>query len=647
VVPTTDALDQTRSVSDPNSPDYDSKSPHYDVTADSSSAYYVGPLATTDAQSGDAIRAEVTAEVDQEIAGHTSWLSKIVDPLIRDQKIQDLYEQRLADARQHLDDSVDLRSPGGAPSTVWANASHEQMNAAISQNANSATVAAASEEWVRVGNELAEHQHNLASAISDSTANWQGTGGDAAREHLANVGKWLGTTAQGAVLTGRQQEIHSQTLNETQRLMAANPPVAFSVQDANARLQQITDPVQYAVQATVEMQAYKTQQAAREQAARVMTDFDNTVGAAVATPAFAVPPRLSDTSTRSGLATPGGQVVSPRLSDTSTRSGLATPGGQVVSPRLSDTSTRSGLATPVVAASPRLLDTTTRSGLATPGGQVVSGTPGVPESGVPGFSGSGGGFPGGSSDPRGGSFAGTFDGGSTGSPGVVPHLDDSTHSAGYIPPTPKPGSPGFHVPPLPDGTSRSASPSPAVGWGPAPSIPGGSPGVSPPGFRTGTGTGSGSGRIPTIGRSGGVNGESIGSRLTGGSGSVLGAGGASGAAGAGARLPGVGGAAGAARGAGLSGASSALGAGNASGAAAAPAEAAAAGGRSAAGAAGAGRGMTTPGMAGVGGAKGGKGEEDKEHRLAGYLEPDDPSFFKADEVVAPPVIGDWKNKDWK
>ena len=32
------------SVSDPSSPDYNPRSPLYDVTADSSSKYYVGPL---------------------------------------------------------------------------------------------------------------------------------------------------------------------------------------------------------------------------------------------------------------------------------------------------------------------------------------------------------------------------------------------------------------------------------------------------------------------------------------------------------------------------------------------------------------------------------------------------------------------------
>jgi hypothetical protein len=47
------------------------------------------------------------------------------------------------------------------------------------------------------------------------------------------------------------------------------------------------------------------------------------------------------------------------------------------------------------------------------------------------------------------------------------------------------------------------------------------------------------------------------------------------------------------------------------------------------------------------GAKGGKKEDDKEHKSADYLESDDPNFFAGEEAVAPPVIGDWKNQDWK
>jgi hypothetical protein len=49
----------------------------------------------------------------------------------------------------------------------------------------------------------------------------------------------------------------------------------------------------------------------------------------------------------------------------------------------------------------------------------------------------------------------------------------------------------------------------------------------------------------------------------------------------------------------------------------------------------------------MGRGSGGKKEDDKEHRVAAYLE-GDPDFFQGEQVIAPPVIGDWKaNKDFK
>ncbi|MFT7873641.1 hypothetical protein ACHL6L_40635, partial [Amycolatopsis sp. A24] len=293
------------SVSDPSSPDYDPRSPLYDVTADSSSKYYVGPLTTDKSPSGDEIREMATKQIDDEI--RAGWLGPVVDPVLRDKKIQELYQQHLNDAKHGLDEGLTMRENGGAPRTLWNNASHEQMNEVITQDANPATVAETSEEWVRVGNDLGTHQKTLADAISASTDNWQGDAGDAVREHLAGVGKWLGATAQGATLAGRQQEIHSQALNETQRQMAANPPVQFDLQATNQRLMSMTDPIQYAAAAGEAMQTYRAQQAAREHAAQIMTQYDETIGGAVATPRFPAPPKLpTATATRQGVAAGGG-----------------------------------------------------------------------------------------------------------------------------------------------------------------------------------------------------------------------------------------------------------------------------------------------------------------------------------------------------
>ncbi|MDT7729306.1 MAG: hypothetical protein QOI21_5882 [Actinomycetota bacterium] len=652
---TAEVTERTRSVSDPSSPDYDAQSPYYDVTADSSSEFYVGPLAGT-SPSGDEIRAEVTREVDQENAGHTSWLSKLLDPILRDHNIQSRYEDRIEQRRQHLADGLDIRQNGGPPSTVWANATHEQMNDAISQNADSATVAAASEEWIVVGNQLAEHQRNLAEAITDSTSNWQGAGGDAARQHLASVGKWLGTTAQGATLTGHQQQLQSQALNETQKRMGANPPVAFSVQDANARLQTITDPVQYAQAAGQEMQVYKEQQAAREQAARLMTDFDNTVGGAVATPAFPAPPKLSGATAAQSLRSPtggggaGGGGAAGSLPDGSLPNGSLPNGGL---PGGSQEGQSMSARTDGVPA----LDAAAAAGGGAPGGYGAPGDVGGAGAGAGGFGGgAGGGFDpaqmptldsssggGGSAfSGAGGLPSGGYSGGGIpgGGQGGIPQLDDSTTAAGFSPPSTSPavgvgGAPGLNVPSYGDGTTRGGSALSGTGA-----------------FPTGATGGFTPGGLPTIGRDGGVNGSSIGSRLSG-----LGPIEQSGIKGAGlggtGGLPGggkggigsLGGAGGGGGGSvGGAGAGGNLAAGSSSGAAGAAAEAAAA--RGAAGGV-AGKGTTGSPMGGMGHGAGKGGDEDKEHKLADYLEPDDPSIFAPDQVVAPPVIGDWTNTDWK
>jgi len=651
------------SVSDPSSPDYDPRSPLYDVTADSSSKYYVGPLTTDKSPSGDQIREMATRQVDDEI--RRGWLGPVVDPVLRDKKIQELYQQHLNDAKHGLDEGLTMRENGGAPRTLWANASHEQMNEAITLDANPATVAETSEEWVRVGNDLGTHQKTLADAINASTSNWQGGAGDAVREHLAGVGKWLGATAQGATLAGRQQEIHSQALNETQRQMAANPPVQFDLQSANQRLMSMTDPVQYAAAAGEAMQTYRAQQAARDHAAQIMTQYDETIGSAVATPRFPAPPKLpTATATRQNVVARGGAgaggdvqpllASSPRLPDAA-----GTP-ADVNAAALGSAGGAGGAGVPGGGSG---AGGSGFSGSGIPGDGSGSGPgSGIPGSGIPGsgsgFSGAGipggGGAGSGSGGAGGAGFTppnfdvpGTPGGGNFSGAGIpgssLPHFDDSTTSSGFtpsgIPGGGGTGGSGFTPPPIPNIPDVSGGGGGIRGGNPIPGFT--PPGIDPiTGLPTGTGglNTPGGAKMPTIGRGGGINGDSIASRLGGlsggggGGGGSLGGIGGSGAGGAGAG------------GAGLRGAGN-LSGGAASGLAA-EAEAAAArnamSGRGAAGAAG------TPGMGGMGaGARGGKGEDDKEHKAADYLESDDPNFFAGEQVVAPPVIGDWKNQDWK
>src|SRR5882757_1359353 len=101
-----------------------------DVTTDPSSPYYIGPD-TGDVLSGDEIRAEVTKQVDDEIA--RGWLGTVVAPATRDAEIQQRYAEQLAQARQRVDGDLPLREPGSPPSTLWTNATHQQMVDAITQ----------------------------------------------------------------------------------------------------------------------------------------------------------------------------------------------------------------------------------------------------------------------------------------------------------------------------------------------------------------------------------------------------------------------------------------------------------------------------------------------------------------------------------
>ncbi|HET6706168.1 PPE domain-containing protein, partial [Amycolatopsis sp.] len=206
-------------------------------------------------------------------------------------------------------DGLELRPSDGVPMTVWENVSHEQMTTEVTTNANPAAVAESAQEWLRIADELQQHERAVRRAIEESRGDWQGAGGDAVRRHAAKVADWLATTARGALLAGRQQQVHAQALDEARRRMAANPPVGFSAAEANARLQGITDPAAYARQLAEDTRLRDAQEAAHAEAARIMTEFDRALAQAVVTPFFAAPPELPGVPVRSGLSRAAGAVA--------------------------------------------------------------------------------------------------------------------------------------------------------------------------------------------------------------------------------------------------------------------------------------------------------------------------------------------------
>ena len=235
-------------------------------------------------------REPTRAGSEPEIAGAGTWHGAFQRALLRDAEP--------AHGGPGASEGLELRPSTGVPSTVWDNVSHQEMMTAISTDANPAAVAESAREWLRVAEELVEHERALARAIDQSRGDWRGAGGDAVRRHLTAVGQWLGTTARGAQLAGRQQLLHALALEETRKRMAGNPPVEFSAEAANERLQHITDPVAYARQLAEDTRTRQAQQAAHAEAVRIMTEFDRTLAQAVVTPFFAAPPELPGVSAR-------------------------------------------------------------------------------------------------------------------------------------------------------------------------------------------------------------------------------------------------------------------------------------------------------------------------------------------------------------
>lgn len=593
--------EKTQAVSDPQNEKYDPDSPHYDVTLDSSSAFYVGEVGDG-AESGDDLRA-----VAEAVSGIFPFNA------FGDGFTQTLYQSLLTGDRAGRDEGLEIRQPGEAPRTVWDNASHESMVETLASQADSAAVAETSEEWVRAGNDLTLHQKAVADAIGDSMGDWQGEAGDAAREHLASVAKWLGSTAQGAVLTGRQQQIHSQTLNETQKQMDANPPLEFSATAANRRLSAISDPTTYAMAAQQEIQTMQESDARRSQAARIMTQFDETVGGATDMPLFSPPPTLAGpgaSASASAALNGAGPGIAPAQEQRMQGQGVSAAAGQGISPTADPASAAGAADQPGGGNS-------AGNGVfapASPGSDGAPRSPAVPnvpaEAGEP-YSPQAPGIP----DAGGGSFP----------PGAqqVPESGGRPYSPSVAP-----------VPEVGDGGGIGAPhvPAPADVGGAGDST--GTSSYTPPRINTPDFASPGGN---THGWSGGANGD-ISSRLGGSAAGAVPGGGTGGAV-AGGAVPG--GAVPGGGNAGVRAPASGSGAGAAAGVGGVPGPAA--GGSSGAGAGG---GMA-PGMGGAGAGR--KGEDDKEHRVAGYLE-DEENIFAPEQAIAPPVIGDWennRNEDWR
>jgi hypothetical protein len=298
MVETFDACNRTNEASNPASRNYDPTSVWYDQTADSSTPYFLGPH-TPQVLSAKDIHDRLSAEIEAQ-GRETQGVEGLPGMCLNDRGVtEETGERFIADrvrSSREIATTLETRQNGAAPQTHWETVPHQRIDALLNSDANSAQVSQLGEQWIKVGNNLSHHQGAVNSAIENSRSSWRGLAGETAREHLALIGQWIATTAEGTWLSGQQQEIHGQILDETQRKMAGNPPVNFSATEANKQLQQITDPTEFSRQFQRNTELYHQQKAAHEQAVKLVTDFENTVSNNAIAPAFPTPPSIASTS---------------------------------------------------------------------------------------------------------------------------------------------------------------------------------------------------------------------------------------------------------------------------------------------------------------------------------------------------------------
>jgi hypothetical protein len=174
---------------------------------------------------------------------------------------------------------------------LYENVDHPTLKAMVTENVDPDQVGGIASTWQQAGSRLTQFQDDVTGAINTSRSEWQGAAGEAARQFMADVGRWIGDAGRGAQLAGTQATKQSEALAAAKNAMPE--PVPFDVDAANAELRQITDPVRLISRYAEHMKAYAAQQSAQRRAAEVVTAYDAALAESGTLPAFAPPPAMA------------------------------------------------------------------------------------------------------------------------------------------------------------------------------------------------------------------------------------------------------------------------------------------------------------------------------------------------------------------
>lgn len=234
------------------------------------------------------IRDRANTSYDREHdGGFWDYLQKIlfkgstVDGQVRNETSQDAAT---------LGQGVTMRPAPSIPSTNYMSYKHDKLKTMVTDNVDATMSQTASDTWIDVGNGMVEHQGNFVAAMGKSETGWRGQAGDAARNFMADVANYIGQAGKSAQYAGKQESLHSQSLSTATNSMP--DPIEFNAAAANADLKNTTDPFAYMAKYAEYEATYNASQEAHQQAAQVMSTYDQNLTGASTLPAFSKPPQM-------------------------------------------------------------------------------------------------------------------------------------------------------------------------------------------------------------------------------------------------------------------------------------------------------------------------------------------------------------------
>ncbi|MGH3624884.1 MAG: hypothetical protein ACRDQ5_24355, partial [Sciscionella sp.] len=299
--------EETRRVSDPNSSDYDRQSSHYDQTIDPRNADYIHPASTGDTGSEvhDTHQHSHEQQVDAKVNEINQMLGpfaravddglkrRIAEQMVGPNQANKQIQQELSQQAKRLAQGLRTRPAPPMPNSVYGNVEHKSLYDMVNDNAHPSNIGTRADLWTKTGNQMVNFQDTVAKAINNSEADWSGAAGDSARTFMAKVGNWVGESGQGSALTGTQMSLHAEALSTAKNSVPKPPDKPFDIDAANADLQATTNPMAMMTKRAEYIATMNKQQADQQEAARVVQNYDNTLGGATTTPAFSPPPRFS------------------------------------------------------------------------------------------------------------------------------------------------------------------------------------------------------------------------------------------------------------------------------------------------------------------------------------------------------------------